>query len=261
LDFHLDIVKRLHANQEIILVGYCQGGTMTISFMGRRAEEFLARNEKIDIKKVVLMASPVFFDDNKSGHGQMQKVIKTIYDPKIIEKLFKGVNVPAAVIQEGLNEIQPGSFYKIVKGFYERSFSQEMIRDAASFLYWIYHGTKFPTKTHTEWTKLFFIENQLFENKLCLPSPLEKLNGKPVNMDSLRKLEVAIMDYRGSRDPISPPGSCVASEHWGLIWDHTKGKPTTLVNRTIEKYMGHVFVVSKKFLDEFIEEAHDFCQS
>jgi hypothetical protein len=108
---------------------------------------------------------------------------------------------------------------------------------------------------------LFFIENQLFENKLCLPSPLEKLNGKPVNMDSLRKLEVAIMDYRGSRDPISPPGSCVASEHWGLIWDHTKGKPTTPVNRTIEKHMGHVFVVSKKFLDEFIEEAHDFCQS
>jgi len=261
LDLHLDIVKKLHAKQEIILVGYCQGGAMTISFMGRRAEEFLARKEIIDIKKVILMASPVFFDEDKSGHGQMQEVIKTIYDPKIIGKLFNRVNVPPAVIQEGLNEIQPGSFYKTLKGFYERSFSREMIRDAASFLYWIYHGTKFPTKAHTEWVKLFFMENQLFENKLCMPSSVEELNGKPVNMNSLTKAEVAIMDYRGSRDPISPPGSCVASEHWGLIWDQTRGKPTVPVNRTVEKHMGHVFVISKKFLADFIEEAHDFCQA
>lgn len=261
LDFHLDIIKKRHADQEIILVGYCQGGAMTISFMGRRAEEFLARKETIDIKKVVLMAAPVFFDDEKSGHGQMLEVIKSIYNPKIIERLFKEVNVPPGVIQEGLNEIQPGSFYKILKAFYERSVSQEMIRDATSFLYWIYNGTKFPTKAHTEWTRLFFIENQLCENKLCLPSSLEELNGKPVDMDSLRKAEVAIMDYRGSRDPISPPGSCIASETWGLIWDHTKGKPEIPVNRTVEKYMGHVFVVSKKFLAEFIEEVHDFCQS
>jgi poly(3-hydroxyalkanoate) synthetase len=234
---------------------------MTISFMGRRAEEFLARKEAIDIKKVILMAAPVFFDDEKSGHGQMLEVIRSIYNPKIIERLFKEVNVPPGVIQEGLNEIQPGSFYKILKAFYERSVSQEMIRDATSFLYWIYNGTKFPTKAHTEWTKLFFIENQLCENKLCLPSSLEELHGKPVDMSSLRKAEVAIMDYRGSRDPISPPGSCIASEKWGLIWDYTEGKPEIPVNRTVEKYMGHVFVVSKKFLTEFIDEVHDFCQS
>ena len=93
-----------------------------------------------------------------------------------------------------------------------------------------------------------------------MPSLVPSLNGKSVDMSCLNKTGVAIMDYRGLRYPISPAGSCVSSEHWGFVRDANNKQLAKLVNRTIEKIWGHIFVVSKKFLAEFIDEVHDFCQ-
>jgi len=83
----------------------------------------------------------------------------------------------------------------------------------------------------------------------CLPSGNPALDGKPVDMNALQEAGVAIFDYRGTRDPIAPPGSCVASETWGQVGSG---------NQTIEKDVGHIFVVSKKLLAEFLYWANDF---
>jgi len=72
-------------------------------------------------------------------------------------------------------------------------------------------------------------------------------------MGVLRKAGVTLFDYKGSRDPIAPPGSCRASEMWGQVQDGNIQVERGGLNRTIEKNIGHIFVVSKKLLSEYLE--------
>ena len=65
-------------------------------------------------------------------------------------------------------------------------------------------------------------------------------------------------DYRGSRDPIAPPGSCVAGQLRGTRDDGNIQKTRGGLNRTFEKNIGHIFVVSKTLLAEYLKTVSDF---
>ncbi|MCX7634877.1 MAG: alpha/beta fold hydrolase, partial [Syntrophales bacterium] len=251
-DRYLAMIKRRHPRRSIYIIGYCMGGTLMLPYLARRAEERLHQGKRMDITKLALIASPARFDDGPSGHGPMREFIRENYDPYVMNELFGSVNVPPQTIDFGMNEIQPGVNYTVLSGFYSRASYPGAVEDAAPFLYWLTHGTKFPARAHQEWIEKFFLGNELVEGTYCLPSSIPALDGKPVDMDALRRGGVRIFDYRGLRDPIAPPGSCVASELWGQVEGNislTRGG----LNRTIEKNIGHIFVVSKKLLAEYIE--------
>lgn len=252
-DSYLDLIRQRHPSQEIYVMAYCMAGTLIIPYLARRVEERIARGEPVDIKKVVMMASPVKFDDDKSGHAAMRKVIREQYEPELMKELFGRVNIPSQVIEAGMQDIQPGVQYTVASGFYGRALFPGAIEDAAPFVYWLHHGTKFPARAHREWLYQFFIGDSLYSHAFRLSSTVPELDGKPVDLNVLGEAGVAILDYRGQRDPIAPAGSCIASELWGK-------KPTSRMvtsvgglNRTIEKNIGHIFVVSKKLLAEFLE--------
>jgi poly(3-hydroxyalkanoate) synthetase len=256
-DHNLKIIKKKHPKAEIHAMGYCMGGTLITVYLARRAEERLAGGKEMDIKKIALMAAPVRFDDGDSGHGPMRAFIRQNYDAYLMDKLFGSVNVPPQMIEFGMNEIQPGVHYSVMTGFYGRAIYDNAIEDAAPFLYWLTRGTKFPARAHKEWIQLF-LTNPIVEGKFCLPSTISKLDGKPVDMDALRRGEVQIFDYRGSRDPIAPPGSCVASQLWGQTQDGNIRMTRGGLNRTIEKNIGHIFVVSKPLLAEYLKAVNSF---
>jgi poly(3-hydroxyalkanoate) synthetase len=256
-DHNLKIIKRKHPKAEICAMGYCMGGTLITAYLARRAEERLARGKEMDIRKIALMAAPVHFDDEASGHGPMRSFIRRYYDAYLMDELFGSVNVPPQMIEFGMNEIQPGVHYTVMTGFYGRAIYNNAIEDAAPFLYWLTHGTKFPARAHGEWIHLF-LTNPLVEGKFCLPSTIPELDGKPVNMDALKKGGVQIFDYRGSRDPIAPPGSCIASQLWGQTHDGNIRMTRGGLNRTIEKNIGHIFVVSKPLLAEYLYAVNSF---
>jgi len=107
----------------------------------------------------------------------------------------------------------------------------------------------FPARMHREWIRRIFIKNQLYSECFRLPSENPALDGRPVDMAMLKKSGIILMDYRGKRDMISPSGACVASELWG----QTDG-----LNRTVEKNIGHIFVVSERYLTEFVATVSDF---
>jgi hypothetical protein len=77
-------------------------------------------------------------------------------------------------------------------------------------------------------------------------------------MDTLREAGVRIFDYRGLRDPIAPAGSCVASQLWGQHQDGNVLVTRGGLNRTFEKNIGHIFVVSKQLLGEYLQIVSDF---
>jgi hypothetical protein len=218
-------------------------------YLARRAAERLAEGQKMDIHKVVLMASPVKIDDADSGYEPVLEIIRGGYKPDVMKDLFGDVNIPVQVIESGMNQTQFGVQYHVASGFYNRALSAEAIDDSAPFFYWLSHGRMFPAQAHREWIQNVFLENQIYAGTFCLSSTIPELDGKPVDMKILKETGVSILDYRGTRDMISPGGSCIASEIWGL---------TEAGNVTVEKEIGHIFVVSKKFLAEFLNAVTGF---
>lgn len=260
-DHYLEILKKRHPRAEILIMAYCMGGTLILPYLARRAEERLADGKPMDVKKVALMASPVKFDDEDSGHQAIRTLIRQNYDPRLMQELFGAVNIPPQVIESGMNEIQPGVQYQVVMGFYARAENSEAIADAAPFLYWLTHGTRFPISAHIQWIQNVFIGNQIYEGKFCLPSTNPGFDGQPVNMDMLRKAGVAIFEYKGSRDPIAPAGSCVAADIWGLAGADATGGKGRPRNVSIEKNVGHIFVGSRRHLAEYLAAVNEFYRS
>ncbi|MDO6563791.1 alpha/beta fold hydrolase [Amphritea sp. 1_MG-2023] len=259
-DRYLDLIKQYHPEQQIHAMGYCMGGTLFLTYLARRAEERQAQGLTMDITKLVLMATPILFDDANSGHGPMRALIRDSYDKDLLNQMFDGVNIPPQLIEAGMHKIQPGVRYTVSHGFYDRASFEGAIEDAAPFLNWLNHGTRFPSKAHQEWIEKIFINNQIWRGEYCLSSTVPALDGQPVDMHALTRAGVRIMDYRGLRDPISPAGSCIASETWGVGSDG-QSETTDGLNRTIEKNIGHIFVVSRKLLAEYLDHALQFYES
>lgn len=259
-DLYLEIIQQQHPQQAIHAMGYCMGGTLFLAYLARRAEERELQGLAMDITKLVLMATPVLFDDADSGHGPMRDLIRNSYDNEMISQMFGGVNIPPQLIEAGMHQIQPGVRYTVSRGFYERASFDGAIEDAAPFLNWLNHGTRFPARAHKEWIEDIFSDNKIWKAEYCLSSSIPALNDKPVDMHALTRTGVQLMDYRGLRDPISPAGSCVASETWGAA-PKSNSKTIDGLNRTIEKNIGHIFVVSRKLLAEYLEHAIHFYHS
>jgi poly(3-hydroxyalkanoate) synthetase len=258
IDTYIDLIAQRHPGSAIHCMGYCMGGTLLLPYLARRAEERKARGLPMDIKKVALMATPVRFDDGETGMGPMREVIRNSYDPLVMREFYGDVNVPAQAIELGMNLIQPGVQYYMAGGFYERAHMQGALGDAAPFLYWLTHGSKFPERAHEEWVRKVYLENQIYEGTYCLPSSVRALDGKPVDMNALRDACVSIFSYRGDRDAIAPPQSSVASELWGKVADGNITLSRGGLNRTIEKHAGHIFVVSKVLLAEYLKLVSNF---
>jgi poly(3-hydroxyalkanoate) synthetase len=252
-DKYLDLIQRMHPGSEVYPIGYCMGGTLLLPYLARRAEERKAMGLPMDIRKVSLMATPVKFDDEDSGMAPMREVIRKYYDPDVMKEFFGSVNVPPQIIDYGMNLIQPGVQFYMAEGFYERAYIPNAVQDAAPFLYWITHGTKFPERAHEEWVNSMYMQNSLVEGTFKLPSVIRSLDMKPVDMNALRDAGVSILSYRGDRDVIAPIGSCVAGELWGGVHGGNISVVRGEMNRTIEKHAGHIFIVSKKLLKEYLE--------
>jgi len=259
-DAYLDIIQKRHPGAAVYIMAYCMAGTLMLPYLARRAEECMARGEPMDIWKIAVMATPVKFDDRDSGHAAMRKVIREEYDPLLMKELYGEVNIPPHVIEAGMNGIQPGVQYTVSMGFYGRAYRPGAIEDSAPFLYWLTHGTKFPARAHREWISRFFLGNALVEGTYALPSSIPDLDGKPVRMGALDEAGVLIFCYRGTRDPIAPTGSCVSCELWGEIGKNI-GVSRGGLNRLIEKNAGHIFVVSKVLLAEYLALVNDFFKS
>ena len=257
-DKYLDMILERHPEQSIDVMAYCMGGTLFMPYLARRIEEMNIEGGDLKIRQIVLMTAPVFFDDETSGHKPMRDVIREHYSPEVMQTFYAGCNVPPQTIEVGMHAIQPGVAFSVAEGFYARANFPGAIDDAAPFMHWLNSGTRFPARAHAEWIKKIFLDNEIWEGNYILPSKHPELDGKPVNMDTLNLADVAIFDYRGLRDPIAPVGSCRTSERWGRKDDGNLQLTCGGLNRTIERNVGHIFVVSKRLLGEFMESVTEF---
>ena len=256
-DTYLDLILERHPKQNIEVMAYCMGGTLFMPYLARRIEEAQITGKDVCIRQVVLMTTPVLFDDEASGHKPMRDLIRNDYDADVMQLFYGNCNISPYAIESGMHTIQPGVEQTVLEGFYSRANYPGAIDDAAPFLNWLHSGTRFPARAHREWIQKIFMDNQIWKGEYCLPSDVPELDGKPVNMDALNNADIALFDYCGQRDPIAPVGSCKTSERWGRKADNQQMVRGGL-NRTIEKNIGHIFVVSHALLGEFLEAVTDF---
>ena len=142
--------------------------------------------------------------------------------------------------------IQENVQYNVAMGFYGRATSATNVRDAAPFLYWLHHGTKFPITAHRQWINRIFLRNQISRGEYALPSRITALDGKAPDFSILKDVDLEVLNFCCSMDPIAPVGSCRADE---------------LGNGGSRKFIleaGHIFVVSSKFLNKFLETVISF---
>lgn len=257
-DRYLELIKQRHPESEIFAMCYCMGGTLFLPYLARRVQERWAQGKEMDILKVVLMASPFNFDDGESGMGPMRTVIRRHYDRSLMEELFGAVNIPPQVVEAGMQEIQPGVRYSVPFGFFSRAFSREALQDSAPFIYWLTNGTRFPSRAHREWLQTVYMENQIARGKFCLPSTVPELAGQPVDLNALVAAGVSSFDYRGLRDPITPAGTCLSAILTPGLPCGSHMATRSGLNRTIEKNIGHIFVVSRKLLAEYLDMVKAF---
>lgn len=258
-DKYLDMIIERHPDQSIDVMSYCMGGTLFMPYLARKIEELNIEGGELKIRQVVLMTAPIFFDDETSGHGPMRDVIREHYSLEVMKTFYSESNVPPHTIEVGMHAIQPGVAFSVAEGFYARANFPGAIDDAAPFMHWLNSGTRFPARAHREWIQKIFLDNEIWEGKYALPSKHPELDGKPVDMDMLNLADVALFDYRGLRDPIAPVGSCRTSERWGRK-DGNLQLTCGGLNRTIERNVGHIFVVSKRLLAEFLESVTEFLE-
>lgn len=258
-DTYLDLILQRHPEQDINVMAYCMGGTLFMPYLARRIEEARLTGRDVRIRQVVLMTTPILFDDDNSGHKPMRDVIRQQYDADVMQRFFGCSNVPPQTLELGMHAIQPGVSQSVAEGFYGRAHYPGAVQDAAPFLHWLHNGTRFPARAHQEWIQRVFLDNEIWRGSYCLPSSCPELDGQPVNMDVLNSADLALFDYRGQRDPIAPVGSCKSSECWGRNEENLQITDTGL-NRTIEKNIGHIFVVSQTLLADFLAAVNDFLQ-
>ncbi|THB64018.1 MAG: alpha/beta hydrolase [Spirochaetaceae bacterium] len=257
-DKYLNMIEEMHPGKIVEVMAYCMGGTMFIPYLARRIEEVEYTGKPLMVRQVVLLTTPIVFDDGDSGHKPMRDLIREQYDSFLMSTVFDSSNVPPQTIEVGMHGIQPGVAFSVSEGFYARANFPGAVKDAAPFLHWLNSGTRFPAKAHRQWIKTVFMDNSIWEGTYCLPSSVPELDGKPVDLNALNRGQVAIFDYRGQRDVIAPVGSCITSEHFGRVNRTNKQVTRGGLNRTIEKNVGHIFVVSKKLLSEFLEIVDSF---
>lgn len=256
-DKYMDMLIERHPGQEIEVMAYCMGGTLILPYLARRAQEACIEGHPFEVRQVVLLTTPVLFDDENSGHKPMRDIIRKHYDPAVMNSFFGECNVPPQTIELGMHGIQPGVSYSVAEGFYARASYPGAIDDAAPFLHWLHQGTRFAAHAHQEWIQRIVLGNELWEGRYCLPSKYPQLDGQPVDMTALERADVSIFDYRGQRDPIAPVGSCKSSERWGRRGENQQMTGAGM-NRTLEKNIGHIFVVSKTLLGDFLHSVQEF---
>ena len=70
------MILHRHPEQKIDVMAYCMGGTLFLPYLARRIEEAKRDGREVFIRQVVLLTTPILFDDGESGHKPMREVIR-----------------------------------------------------------------------------------------------------------------------------------------------------------------------------------------
>jgi polyhydroxyalkanoate synthase len=183
LDSCVDATRADAGSDDVHLLGYCMGGTMSAMY---------AALEPAKVRTLGLMAAGLCF----AGTGG---VLETwgddeFYDPADVTEAFG--NVPAEFLDVGFALMDPvNNYVRKYLGLYENLDDEEFVENFARMERWLADGIDVAGETYREFVERVYQENALYEGEMTL-------DGEAVD---LSRVEMPVLQIVGEYDHLVPP--------------------------------------------------------
>lgn len=168
---------------EVSILGYCMGGTMT--------SIFAALHPELPIRNLIFMTSPFDFK-NTGAYGAMLDERFFNID-KVVDTL--GV-IPPEMIDFGNKMINPmATNYGPFISLYERADNENFIKSFKLLQKWLNDGIQFPGEAYRQWIRDFYQNNKLIKGEMVI-------RGKKVNLENIK---ANVLNLAGKNDLIAQP--------------------------------------------------------
>ncbi|MCM2532320.1 class III poly(R)-hydroxyalkanoic acid synthase subunit PhaC [Neobacillus pocheonensis] len=168
---------------EVSILGYCMGGTMT--------SVFAALHPDLPIRNIVFMTSPFDFENTGSYGAMLDERYFNI--DKVVEILG---NIPPEMIDFGNKMIKPmantyGPFVSLV----DRADNETFVKGFKLLQKWLNDGIPFPGEAYRQWIRDFYQKNKLIKGELVV-------RGRKVKLEAIT---ANVLNLAGESDIIAQP--------------------------------------------------------
>jgi polyhydroxyalkanoate synthase len=176
------VLRRSNAD-ELSILGYCMGGTIT--------SMFAALHPELPIRNLIFMTSP--FDFSNSGiYGEM--LDERYFD---IDKVVGTLGmVSPEMIDFGNKMINPmGTNYGPLISLVDRADNEDFIKSFKLLRKWLNDGILFPGEAYRQWIRDFYQKNKLIKGEMVI-------RGQKVKLENIK---ANVLNLAGKNDLIAPP--------------------------------------------------------
>jgi polyhydroxyalkanoate synthase len=168
---------------EVSILGYCMGGTMT--------SIFAALHPELPIRNLIFMTSPFDFENTGSYGAMLDERYFNI--DKVVDTL--GV-IPPEMIDFGNKMINPmATNYGPFISLYERADNEKFIKSFKLLQKWLNDGIQFPGEAYRQWIRDFYQNNKLIKGEMVI-------RGKKVDLGNIK---ANVLNLAGKNDLIAQP--------------------------------------------------------
>jgi polyhydroxyalkanoate synthase subunit PhaC len=186
MDFIPRAVRKVMRNSkvdEISILGYCMGGTITAAFA--------ALHPELPIRNLVFMTAPFDFEDSGAYGAMLDEQYFDI--DKVVDTLGM---VPPEMIDFGNKLIQPiGTTYGPIVSLYDRVENEAFVKSFKLLKKWLNDGIPFPGEAYRQWIRDYYQKNKLIKGELVI-------RGRKVD---LANITANVLNLSGVNDQIAQP--------------------------------------------------------
>jgi len=185
IDNCVDVVRDRSEKEQINVLGYCMGGTMSTMYTALHAEK---------VNALGLMATGLYFEE--TGGVLERWGDEEYYDPSTVIETFG--NVPAEFLDEGFALMDPVQNYvtKYVQ-FVENIDNESFVKNFARMEQWLEEGVDVAGATYEQFLKDIYQGNKLYNNEL-------ELDGEHVDIENI---DMPVLQILGEYDHLVPPSA------------------------------------------------------
>ncbi|WP_435358220.1 class III poly(R)-hydroxyalkanoic acid synthase subunit PhaC [Haloarchaeobius sp. DFWS5] len=185
MDNCVDVVRERSGQEQVNVLGYCMGGTMSTMYAALHPEK---------VHTLALMAAGLCFAGD-AGVLEMWGA-EDYYDPEKVTDTFG--NVPAEFLDIGFALMDPVQNYvtKYVR-LYENVEDQDFIENFARMEEWLGDGIDVAGATYEQFIEDVYQDNKLYENELYL-------DGKHVD---IQNIDMPVLQIVAEYDHLIPPNA------------------------------------------------------
>ena len=179
-------VKRISGSEQVSILGYCMGGTMSAMYTALHPE---------DVKNLILLTAGI--DYKVEGTLGLWGDKENFNVDKFIDAYG---NAPADFLQSGFVFLKPvQNIISKYVNFYENVDNEAFVDNFLAMEKWLNDNIAVPGEVFREFIKYLYQENRLVENKL-------EVNGELVE---LKNIKCPVMNLIAEHDHLVPPESSI----------------------------------------------------